>query len=120
VIFTREINDPLTSLVKKVDAANQEQGKKMGSFVVMLSDDEEMEKKLKDLAKKEKLEKTALTLDNPSGPSNYDINKKAAVTVLLYVGKKVKVNRAYEKGAFKDADVEAIIKDLPKILESGK
>ena len=50
MIFTREINDPLTSLVKKVDAANQEQGKKMGSFVVLLSDDEGVEKKLKGLA----------------------------------------------------------------------
>jgi len=120
MIFTREISDPLTSLVKKVDAENQEKGRKMGSFVVMLSDDEGMEKKLKDFAEKQKLEKTALTLDGPAGPSDYHINKSAEVTVVLYVNKTVKVNRAYKKGEFKAADVEEVLKDLPKILDAKK
>jgi hypothetical protein len=118
MIFAREINDPLTSLVKKVDETNKEKGRKMGSFVVMLSDDEDMEKKLKHFAEKEKLEKTALTLDNPSGPPDYGINKKADITVVLYVGKKVKVNRAYKKGEFKASEVDEILKDLPKILDA--
>jgi hypothetical protein len=118
MIFTREINDPLTSLVKKVDEINKEKGRKMGSFVVMLSDDEDMQKTLKHFAEKEKLEKTALTLDNPSGPPDYGINKKADVTVVLYVHKKVKVNRAYKKGEFKMENVEEILKDLPKILDA--
>jgi hypothetical protein len=119
MIFAREINDPLTSLVKKVDEVNKEKGKKMGSFVVLLSDDEGMEKKLKEFAEKEKLEKTALTLDNPSGPADYKIAKAADVTVILYVGKTVKVNRAYKKGEFKAADIEDIVKDLPKILDAA-
>jgi hypothetical protein len=117
MIFTREINDPLTSLVKKVDAANKEHGKKMGSFVVVLSDEEGMEKKLKSLASKEKLEKTVLTLDNPAGPPNYKIDKSADVTVILYVNKTVKVNRAYKKGEFKAEEVDKVLKDLPKILD---
>ena len=110
----------MTSLVKKVDEVNKEQGKTMGSFVVFLSDDEGMEKQLKALAEKQKLEKTALMLENPSGPSDYQINKKADVTVILYVGKKVKVNRAYKKGEFKADEVEKILKGLPKILEPEK
>ena len=117
MIFTREINDPLTSLVKKVDEANQKEGKTMGSFVVLLSDDENAEKKLKELAEKEKLDKTVLTLfSNPDGPEDYNINKDADVTVVMYVGKKVKVNRAYKKGEFKTDTVETVLKDLPKIL----
>jgi len=118
MIFTREINDPLTSLVKKVDAANQEQGKKMGSFVVLLSDDEGADKKLKGLAEKEKLDKTILTtFAKQDGPEGYSINKDADVTVIMYVGKKVKSNHAYKKGEFKADTVETVLKDLPKILD---
>lgn len=118
MIFAREISDPLTSLVKKVDETNKD--KKMGSFVVFLSDDEGMEKKIKGLAEKEKLDKTWLMLADPSGPPDYNLAKSADVTVILYVGKKVKVNRAYKKDEFKADDVEAILKDLPKILDSEK
>jgi hypothetical protein len=118
MVFAREISDPLTSLVKKVNEVNKEQGSKMGSFVVFLSDDEAIKDKLKELSKKEKLEKTTLMIANPSGPPDYEINKKADVTVILYVGKKVKVNRAYKKGEFKAEDVDAIVKDLPKVLEA--
>ncbi len=120
MVFARKISDPLTSLVKKVDKVNQEQGRTMGSFIVFLSDDEAMEKQLKALAEKQKLEKTALMLENPSGPSDYKIDKKADVTVILYVGKQVKVNRAYKKGEFKAEEVDKILKDLPKILEPEK
>jgi len=122
MIFAREISDPLTSLVKKVDAANKEQGKKMGSFVVILGDDEGMEKKLKELAEKEKLEKTVLsTFAKKDGPEDYEINKNAEVTVICYKSKKVKTNRAFKKGEFKAEDVEKILKeDLPKIIDSEK
>ena len=108
----------MTSLVKKVNEVNKEKGSKMGSFVVMLSDDEGMEKKLKSLAEKEKLDKTALTLDNPTGPKSYKIDKSADVTVILYKNKKVKVNRTYTKGEFKAEEVDVVLKDLPQILEA--
>jgi hypothetical protein len=120
MVFAREISDPLTSLVKKVDAANKEQGKKMGSFVVFLNDDEAIEKKIKGLAETEKLEKTTLMKANPAGPPDFKISKNADVTVILYVGKTVKVNHAYKKGEFKTADVDEILKDLPKILDAKK
>jgi len=119
MIFAREISDPLTGLVKKVNEVNKEQGKKMGSFVVFLSDDEGMEKTIKGLAEKEKLDKTALMIENPAGPPDYKIDKKADVTVILYVGKKVKVNRAYKKGEFKAEEIEAVLKDLSKILDAA-
>src|ERR1051326_8459959 len=103
MIFAREVSDSLTSLVKKIDAATaKNSSSKMGSFVVFLSDDEGLEKKLKDLAETEKLEKIALTIDNPSGPNGYHIAKDADITVVLYRGsyKKgaVKANHAFKKG----------------------
>jgi hypothetical protein len=107
----------LTSLVKKIDAATAKNDtQKMGSFVVFCSDDEGLEKKLKGLAEKEKLEKVVLTIDNPTGPPKYKIAKDADVTVILYNRGEVKANYAFRKGELKDKDIEKILGDLPKIL----
>jgi len=118
MIFAREITGPLTSLVKKIDAATGEhKDPRMGSFVVFLSDDESMEQKLKDLAKKENLKNTVLSLmPNPAGPSGYNVNKDADVTVVLYTRQNVKVNHAYKKGELKQADVDKIMGEIPEIL----
>jgi len=117
VIFAREINDNLTSLVKKIDAETAKNSKaKMGSFVVFCNDDESLEKKLKELAAKEKIEHTILTIDNPSGPKGWEIAKDADVTVVLYSKRNVKANHVFKKGEFKDKDIESIVKDVVKIL----
>jgi hypothetical protein len=118
MIFAREVSDPLTSLVKKIDEATAKNN--MGSFVVFLNDDESLKNKLKELAKKEKIDKTVLTIETPAGPSGYDIAKDADVTVVLYTAKNVKVNHAYKKGEFKDADVEKVVAELAKILPEKK
>jgi hypothetical protein len=118
MIFAREISDPLTSLVKKVDEANKENSKMGRSFVVLLNDDEGIDKKLKDIAEKEKLQKVILaTFGKKDGPEDYNINKDADVTVIMYVGKKVKSNHAFKKGEFKTETVDKLLKDLPKILD---
>jgi hypothetical protein len=117
MIFAREVSDPLTSLVKKIDAATaKHKDARMGSFVVFCSDTDGLEDKLKDLAKKEGLEHVVLTIDNPQGPQRYKIAKDADVTVVLYKQQNVKVNRAFRKGELKDKDVEEIVGDLSKIL----
>ena len=117
MIFAREVNSTLTGLVKKIDEATAKNSScHMASFVVFCSDDESLEKKLKEVADKEHLKKTILTIDNPSGPPRYKIAKDADVTVLLYVDKTIKSNYAFRKGELKDADVETILKDLSKIL----
>jgi hypothetical protein len=117
MIFAREISDPLTSLVKKIDAATaKNSGCSMGSFVVFLSDDEGLEKKLKELAKKDKIEHTVLTIDNPAGPRGYGVAKDADVTVVLYTNRTVKANYAFKKGELKDADINKIVGDVSKIL----
>ena len=91
--------------------------KEMGSFVIFLDKSDENEKAVKTLAEKNKIKETVLALDNPAGPKGFDIAKEADVTVLLYVGKKVKVNYSFEKGKMTAKEVEKIIADLPKILE---
>jgi hypothetical protein len=117
MIFAREVSDPLTSLVKQIDAATAKNDScKMGSFVVFCSDDEGMEAKLKDLAKKEKLDHIVLTIDNPQGPPKYKVAKDADVTVVLYDKRKVKANYAFKKGELHDEDVSKIVADVTKVL----
>jgi hypothetical protein len=80
MIFAREIDDSLTSLVKKLDKATADNKScRMGSFVVFLSNEEGLEQKLKDLVKKANLKNTVLTIDNVSGPRGYGIAKEADV-----------------------------------------
>jgi hypothetical protein len=121
MIFAREISDNLTSLVKKIDAATASNSKcKMGSFVVFLNDSEGLKGKLTDLAKKEKLEHTVLTIDNPAGPDGYDIAKDADITVVLYNKRTVKSNYAFRRGELNEAAVARILADVPKILPEKK
>ena len=125
MIFAREVSDPLTSLVKKIDAATAKNSDaKMGSFVVFCNDDETLAKKLKDLADKEKLEKIALAIGDKSGPEGYNIAKDADITVVLYRGAyskgSVKANYAFKKGELKDKDIDQIVGDLSKILTENK
>jgi hypothetical protein len=122
MIFAREVSDPLTSLVKKIDAATaSNSGCKMGSFIVFLNDDEDLQKKLKDLAEKEKLQHIVLTIETKKdGPPAYNIAKEADVTVVLYTEGKVKSNYAFKKGELKDKDIDQIIGDVSKILPEKK
>src|SRR4051812_23713605 len=117
MIFAREITPDLTSLVKKIDAATVEhEPEHMGSFVVFLSDDEGLDKKLKALGEKEKLKETVLAIDNVAGPKGHKVAKDAAITVVMYTEREVKANYAFKKGEMKASDIDAILKDVAKIL----
>jgi hypothetical protein len=118
MIFAREISAPLTSLVKKIDAATAENNKaKMGSFVVFLGDEDELKTKVKELGDKESVKNCILsTMSTPAGPEKYQVAKDAAVTVVLYNKRKVEANFTFEKGKLTDADVDKIVGELTKIL----
>jgi len=118
MIFARDLSDPLASLAKKIDAATDKNSEcKMGSFIVFLNDDEDLDKKLKDLGDKEHLSKISLaTLSNKAGPEAYKIAKDADVTVILYSKNECKGNYAFKKGEMTDKDVDRIVSDLAKIL----
>ena len=121
MIFAREVNDSLTSLVKKIDEATaKNRSCRMGSFVVFCSDEEGLKKKLEKLADKENLTHTVLTIDNPAGPEDYNVAKDAEVTVVLYTRQTVKANYSFKKGELKEADIDRIVGDLTKILPEKK
>jgi len=117
MIFAREVSGPLTSLVKKLDEATaKNRDAMMGSFVVFCNDDDGLEKKLQQLAEKEKFKEIILAIDSASGPTKYKIAKEADVTVVLYNEHKVEANFVFKKGELNDKKVEEIMKALPKIL----
>ena len=117
MVFARDVNTPVTKLIKEIDAATAKNSDaKMGSFFVFLSDDESVQTKLKELAKKEDLKKTVLTVDNAAGPQKYEIAKDADVTVVLYTRHEVKANHAFKQGELKDKDINKIVGDVSKIL----
>jgi hypothetical protein len=121
MIFAREISDSLTSLVKKLDdAAIKNKSARMGAFIVFCSDEEGLEQKLKDLAKKENIKELVLTIDNPSGPAGYGVAKDADITVVLYTKRTVMANHAFKKGAIKPKDIDAIVADVVKIVPAKK
>lgn len=112
MIFAREISEPLTSLVKKV---NETKG--LESFVVFCSDAEGLREKLTDFGKKEKLTTTILTIGPPNGPPAYKVAKEADITVVGYVDQTVQFNHAYKKGQFNQKEVAKIVKEIPSLTK---
>ena len=117
MIFARDVSEPVTKLIKKVDEATAQHGDcQMGSFVVFLSDAEDLQAKLKDVAEKENIKTTVLSIDNPAGPGGYKVSKDADVTVVLYNQHKVKSNFAFKKGELKDKDIDLVVADITRML----
>ncbi len=105
----------MTSLVKKLDKASQE--KKIKSFVILMTDDENAEAQLKKLAEKNGIKKTVLAIDNPAGPPAFKISKNADVTVLLYNKRRVEANYAFGKDQdrLNAKGVDRVVSGLSKI-----
>ena len=108
-------------LIKKLEEVTAANSKaEMGSFVVFLTDDDKAEKSLKEFSDKAKLTHVTLAIDNPAGPKGYEVAKDADLTVVLYTDRMVKVNYSFEKGKITDKDIDAIAKDVSKILPEKK
>ena len=106
----------MASLVKKLDADVAKFGKKKAAAVVIiLSDDDDMKEKIEKFKQAHDVKSISLALDGSKGPDGYDIAKEAAVTAIVYKGKKVQSNHAF--ASFTAKDVESIAKDLSKIVE---
>jgi hypothetical protein len=118
MVFAREVTPALTSLIKKIDAVNEQNKDTMGSFVVFLGERDGLEDQLKKMAEESGLKNTVLSVDgNPAGPQGYNVSKDADVTVVLYVERTAKVNHAYRKGGLNEKALETIVSELPTILK---
>lgn len=120
MVFARKSDAALASLVKKLDELIvTHKGAKLQAFVNLVGEDREaLEAEAKKIAADNKVKNVALVvpLEFENGPENFGVSPDAETTVMLYSGLDVKVNYALAAGKLEDK-IEAILKDLPKILE---
>ncbi|MCI0463166.1 MAG: hypothetical protein L0Z62_39980 [Gemmataceae bacterium] len=117
MIFAREVSEPLTRLLARVDAATvKHRDKELGSFVVFLGDREGLQARLEKVGRQKALRHTVLSIDSADGPEGYKLTKAADVTVVLYVEHLVRASHAFKKGELTDKDIDRILNDLPRIL----
>jgi predicted TIM-barrel fold metal-dependent hydrolase len=115
-VFARKTSEPLASLVKKIDEKIGENGKLKGFVVIVPRKDDKPADELRKLAQDAGIKHVPLTIgESPNGPPDYEIAQDADVTVLMWSGQKVKVNRAY-KGELAEKDIRAIVAEIPKVL----
>jgi hypothetical protein len=121
MIFARKSDAALASLVKQIDKAVAEHAdKKLKSFVNLLGEDREaLEASAKEFSADNEVEHVAITVpvEFENGPADFGIVPEAEVTVMLYRGLKVEANHAFGEGELDDKGIEAILADLPKIVE---
>ena len=94
--------------------------KKLSAFVNLLGEDQEtLETAAKDFAADNKIENVPIVVpvEFTNGPDNFGIHPEAEVTIMLYVGRKVKANHVFEAGKLNKKGIAAVIADVPKLLE---
>jgi hypothetical protein len=116
MVFARELNEPVCTLIKRIDEATGEHKDcKMGSFVVFLSDSDELGRKLKDFADRDNVKNCVLSIHSPEGPKGYNVSRDADVTVVLYAKHQVKANHSF-KGELQPKDIDLVLADISTIL----
>jgi hypothetical protein len=123
VIFAREVNGPLTGLVKQMDRRLEEASRRtgpenLGVFVVFCNDDPGLRQRLQDLAAKEGLKHVVLCATNSAGPPRYRLAREADLTALIYGGgpRKVAANVPLKKGELDKKRAKAILNALNQVL----
>jgi quercetin dioxygenase-like cupin family protein len=121
IIFARTVSAPLNVLVKRLDAElarHKQDGAKVHAYLVMLSD-ENLEKKLKDFAERQRIKNISLAIDGKeTDPRGWKLARNADVTIILYNRRKVEGNHAFRKGELNEKTIDVVLNDLPKILKS--
>ena len=118
-VFARKLTPEVAALTKGIDGVvGDNAAKKMAAFVVLMTDTpEESEAGLKTVAKEQGIKHTPLTtFDGVAGPEDYKIAQDSEVTVMMWVGGKVTVNKSFKAGELNAAAIEASLKDTAKIL----
>ncbi len=115
-VFARETSEPLTSLVKQIDAKIGETSKLKGFVVLTPKKGEHPAEALEKLAQHAGIKHVPLTIgESPNGPPDYELARDADITVLMWKQHRVKVNHAF-KGKLTDTEIAAIVADIPKLL----
>src|SRR5262249_32308711 len=115
LVFARELNDEVASLIKRLDDefvknnAVKDRAKKGHAVVVLLSDDDALESKVKDFGDRRKIRQVTVAIDQTAGPPKWKLSPDADVTIILYDRSKVTRNFALKRGELKGEKVDTII-----------
>jgi hypothetical protein len=116
LVFGRGITDPLTNLTKRLDGeVGRHKAARLRAVVVMLSDDDKLERKLREFGERQGIKNVSLAITRDA-PKNYKLSQEADVTVVLYNRRKVEANHAFRKGELDIRAVERILADVSKLV----
>jgi hypothetical protein len=119
LVLARTDSEPLTKLLKRLDAEvgrHKTEKKKVHAMLVMLSKDNDLEKRLKDIAQKHRIKHVSLSTSHPAGPPAWRIAGDADVTVILYNRRTVEANHSFRRGELSDTGISAVMADFPQIV----
>jgi len=118
VIFARQVNDSVTSLVQQIDrtvTANADQ--KLSAFMVVVGEDtEQVKPTLQRVQVAQNIEKTPLTVfDEKEGPAGYGLSPKAQIQVMMWNNDGLKVNKPLGAHLSKE-EITEIVSQTSEIL----
>jgi hypothetical protein len=117
LIFARELSGSLATLVRRLDVETaRNRTARLRAILVVLSEDEGAEQKLKDLGRKEGLKHVSLALADLPRVRPYKLADAADVTVILVKKRTVAANHAFKKGELNEKAIEAVLRDVPRIV----
>lgn len=120
MVFARNADDNLASLVKQLDKLVAENsGKRMKAVVHLIGDNKtELEETAKAFSDKVDLKNVPMTVptEYENGPANWGLSAQADLTVFMYKGKTVTSNHAFAGDDVNGDAVKAILADVPTKL----
>ena len=118
MVFTRSCDEKVVKLIQELDKKLSENSdKELRAFVSVLAEEKsDATAAGKALTEQTKAKHVPFVVPNEceNGPENYGLNAKAAVTIIMAEGGKVKANHAFADA--NDVAVDSVVKDLSKIL----
>lgn len=118
VIFAREVNDSVTSLVQQIDRQVTENAdKKLSAFMVVVGDNtDEVKPTLQRVQVSQHIENTPLTVFNEkAGPAGYGLSPQAQIQVMMWNNDGLKVNRPLGPHLSKE-EISEIVGQTSEIL----
>lgn len=118
VIFAREVNDSVTSLVQQIDRqVEQNADKKLSAFMVVVGENtDEVKPTLQRVQVSQHIENTPLTVFNEKeGPAGYGLSPEAQIQVMMWNDDGLKVNRPLGAHLSKE-EITEIVSQTKEIL----
>jgi hypothetical protein len=124
LIFVREVNDPLTSLVKQIDKELETAGAdrrpglpKLGVFIIFCNDKPGQADELRELVMCKEIKNVVLCAFKGDSPRRYELAREADLTAVIFENHRdVKVNIPLKKGELTEKKSEEILRAVIGVL----